>query len=162
YVVDVDRVRTVSRKGDVQKWVGSFGVAALGDLAPAGVEQPQRGVEAAVEPLGLNLEEQPIAFLSVDAEAIGIRGGGLSIHDRAELDRIGLRRVVVGLGLALFDAIVDDEHARVADAVATKHANVVMTEGGSGRARNAEHFVLDLERPQPGMIEPEARRPLEV
>ncbi len=160
--MDLDHVTAVSREGRVEERVDPVGVAALGDLAAVGVEQPEGRVEPALQPLGFQVEQEALAALAHDREAIDVGRPDLAVDDRVERDRVRLRGGVVRLGLVRLGPVADDDRARVAHAERPGRADVVMTDRRPRRGDDAEGQPLQVEGPQARVIEPERFHPVEV
>ena len=67
-VVDLDHVTTIIRKCYVDERVGPKGVARLGHLGTSGVEDAQGRVERAVDRLGGDADEEPLASPAPDCK----------------------------------------------------------------------------------------------
>ena len=161
-VVHLDDVAAVGRQGQVEERVGPFHIAALGDLPAARVEDAERGVEPAVEPLGCQVEEDAPAFLPLEGEAIDVGRGDLAVDDRVHRDRVRLGGDVVRLDLDGLGPVAHDERARVAHPERPDRADVVVADRRPGRAGDAEGQPLEVDGAQAGVVEPERLDSVEV
>ena len=117
-IVDLDHVAPRGGQCDVEEWVNAEDVATFGKLGSLWREDPDRRVQPAVDPLGLEVEEQSLPFSPLEHQKVNV---GYAIQ-LAALDRVHLARArflgrVVRLDLDRFRTVADDEGSWIADAI---------------------------------------------
>ena len=113
-VPDLHNIRTVGRRGEVEKGVLASEIARVAELHPLVVVDHDRAVELAVDPPGPAVDEDALALLGRDPVAIDVgRLVDASVDDHRQRDRLRLAGLVVGLGLDDLGPVGDHERPEV-------------------------------------------------
>ena len=102
-VVNLDHVAAVGRQRDVQKRVETEDVPALGQLGPRRRQNANRRVQPALDPLGLEVQEQPLSLLALERKTIDV-GAAVDLAVDHRVDAIAPAFSGVLLGSASIDS----------------------------------------------------------